>query len=794
MAVTTLALGIGGTTAIFSLINAVMLRSLPVPHPEQIAALATTIADDVNGDQPFSLQMYLELEQRQTAFSSLFAWNGGTVNTFEAQRQRHTAAVASVTGNYFHTIGLKPLLGRFLDHRDVALQSGTSPAVAVVSYRVWRTWFRGTPNIIGETLRIGGQPFTVVGVEPEEFSGLIIDAAADVTIPVFAPGQIGSRERRFLFLRLFGRLKPDVSLSTARANLLTLWPRIQEDSLPPGYGGERRTRFFARKLTVDSAATGISILRKQFAYSLRLLLGLVALVLFIACLNLANLALARSAARRHELAVRSALGATQLDLMRQPFLEGFLVATAGTLGGLLLANWAGRLLLRMAWTGVVETPLRPDLGWRVLGFSALLTIAATVLTGLFSAWRAARSDARSALQRQSRTVRGGTKGLGRWLFVTQVSLAVMSVVAALLFTKTLRQFYTTDVGYRRDHLLTLSLFPQGARGDDKDAPAYFHQLTERVKQIPGVENASISHDGPAGRSERSFQVYSRADGGDAVQAIEDFVAPDFFHTVRMKVLAGREFTGQDGGGDSSPAIVSESLARRLFGNSNPVGKTIFEGPHTYPEKLRIVGVVNSASLWKVESRQPMAIYREFVAYGGPDPMLDVRTSSDPAAMKATVERAVRSLGRHYSLRTSTVEERLDSFLSVQRLMATVSTFFAALAVLIAGVGLYGLLSFQIAQRTSEFAVRFALGAQRRVVLWMVVREALLLTGFGCVIGLIGAFLLSGLLRSVLFGVSAVDPVILATTVVLLLAVSLIAGAIPAHRAGRIDPMSVLRAE
>jgi putative ABC transport system permease protein len=794
MAVVTLALGIGGTTAIFSLMNAVMLRSLPIPHPEQLTALATTIADDVNGDEPFSLQMYLELRRRQAAFSDVFAWNGGTINTFEAQGQRHTAAIASVTGNYFRTIGVAPLLGRFLEERDVALESGTSPAVAVVSYRVWRAWYHGTANIIGQTIRVGTQPFTIIGVEPEEFSGLIIDGAADVTIPVFAPGQLGSRERRMLFLRLFGRLKPGVGLAAARAHLLTLWPRVQEDTLPPGYEGERRTRFFARKLTLDSAATGISVLRKRFSYSLRILLALVGVVLFIACLNLANLALSRSAAGQHELGVRSALGATAIDLMRQPFLEGFLLASLGAAAGLLLAAGASGLLLRVAWTGLIETALRPELDGRVLGFTAVLTMMATVLTGLAPAWRAARSDALSALQRQSRTVRGGARGLGRGLLIMQVSLAVLLVVGALLFTETLRHLHGADVGYRRDHLLTLMLFPQGAQLEDKDAPAYFRQLAERVKRIPGVANVSLSHDGPAGQSEMLFQIYSRADGSDSVQAVRDTVAPDFFRTMGMRVLAGREFSWQDREGDSSPAVISESLARRLFGNSDPVGRTIYQGPHTYPHKLHVVGVVNSASLWRVESEQPMAIYRELIADGRADPMLDVRTAGNPVALKASVENAVRSLGRHYSLRTSTVEERLDSFLSVQRLMAMVSTFFAMLAVLIAAVGLYGLLSFHIAQRRAEFGIRFALGAQRKDVLWMVEREAIALTGLGCAIGLAGAFLMSGLVRSVLFGVSPVNPLIFGAAAMLLLAVSLTAGAIPARRAAQADPMAALRAE
>lgn len=253
MAVATLALGIGANTAIFSLMNALLLRPLPIGHPEQLVALATTIADNVNGDEPFSLQMFDELSRRQLVFSDLFSWNSGTINTFEADGGRFAAALATVSGNYYRSLGIAPLLGRFINSNDVALGSGTSSAVAVISYRAWRNWYHGEANVIGKKIWVGNDLFTVIGVEPEGYSGLIIDGATDVTVPIFAPGQLAARDPKFLWLRLYGRLKRNVGLRSARASLVTLWPRIQEATLPPGYNGERHMRFFARRITLDPA-------------------------------------------------------------------------------------------------------------------------------------------------------------------------------------------------------------------------------------------------------------------------------------------------------------------------------------------------------------------------------------------------------------------------------------------------------------------------------------------------------------------------------------------------------------
>jgi putative ABC transport system permease protein len=418
IAVCTLALGIGANTAIFSLLNAVVLRSLPVPHPEQLVALATTIADSVNGGQPFSLPMFDELRRRQEVFSELFAWNGGGINTFEVNGRYITAALADVSGTYYRAMGIAPLLGRFIETSDVSHGSGYSNQVAVISYRAWRNWYHGDANIIGKIIRIGDHhPFTVIGVEPEGFSGLIIDGSSDVTVPMLSLPQIGGQDRhdpKLLWLTLYGRLRPDITFQQARASMNLLWPRILEATPPPGYDGEKLARFFARKITLEPAANGVSYLRKRFSYSLQVLLALVGAVLLIACLNLANLTLARAAAQSHESGVRSALGASVWELIRPALFQNLLLSFAGAILGLGLAYWASHALLRIAWTGLVETPLNPSLDLRVLGFTAALTVLSGILFALPPALQAARIDPIEALRRQTRSVRSERVQAGKF--------------------------------------------------------------------------------------------------------------------------------------------------------------------------------------------------------------------------------------------------------------------------------------------------------------------------------------------------------------------------------------------
>jgi predicted permease len=375
-----------------------------------------------------------------------------------------------------------------------------------------------------------------------------------------------------------------------------------------------------------------------------------------------------------------------------------------------------------------------------------------------------------------------------------MALSLVLVTGALLLGRTLNRLHTADVGYRRDHLLTLMLFPQPGHRGTRNTNTYYQQLVQQIKRLPGVESVSFSNSGPANEMEFFDPVYGSLSAPGA-QAVTEFVGPNFFHVMGMHLLAGREFDWRDDEHGPQIAVVSQSLAEKFFGHDNPVGRTIYWGPHSRAEAFKIVGVVNSASLWKVESFQPMAVYQPVAkGFSDAEPLLDIRTTVDPRSLKAEAERVVRSLGHQYPLRTMTVEERLDSYLSVQRLTALLAEFFGALALLISSIGLYGLMSFHIARRTSELGIRLALGAQREQVLSMVLKEALVLAAIGCAFGLVASLLSAKFVRSILFGVSANDPLILSAGVLVLFVVALLAGFVPARRAANIDPATALRVE
>src|SRR5581483_4262753 len=489
--------------------------------------------------------------------------------------------------------------------------------------------------------------------------------------------------------------KPGVTVQQARASIAVLWPRILEATPPPEYQGqsEKLARFYARRITMEPAATGISFLRQRFSYSLQVLLALVGAVLLIACLNLANLTLARAAAHRHESGIRAALGASAWELIRPALVENLLLSCAGAVLGLALAYWASHALLRVAWTGLVITPLNPSLDWRVLAFTAAVTVLSGILFALPPAVQAARTDPMEALRQQTRSVRGGAQTTGKMLLIAQMALSLVLVTGALLFGRTLNRLHNVNVGYRRDHILTLMLFPQPGRRGTPNTVAYYQQLSEQIKRLPGVESVSFSGSGPANEAEFFEQVY-RSLNSAPVEAVTDYVGPDFFHVMGMHLVSGREFGWRDDERSPQIAIISRSLAEKLFGHGDALGRTIYLGSHAHAAPLKIVGVVNSASLWKVESFHPLAIYQPTALnYPFAQPLVDIRTTVDPQSIKAEAERVVRGLGRQFSLRTTTLEERLDSVLSVQRLTALLAGFFGGLALLISSIGLYGLMSF-----------------------------------------------------------------------------------------------------
>ena len=702
VAVVTLALGIGANTAIFSLINALILRSLPVREPQQLVAISTISPDAQNGKDPLSLSMFEEIQKRQRVFSKMFAWNGSGMIDYEANGVKYAASIDTVSGEYFSTLGVRPFLGRLIGRADVGLETGASAPVAVVSYGCWQRRYNRDPAIIGKTIRVNDRPFTIIGVTPRKFTGLFIAAAPDAFVPIGFTGGTGFRNPENLSLSVVARLEPGTTLEQARAQLTSLWPGIQTDTLPPLYQGEQRALFFARRVDVESIATGISFQRERFGYQLTVLMGLVGLVLLISCLNLANLTLARGTAREHEIGIRVALGASGWRLVRQLITESVMLSGAGALLGLAFAFWTSRLLANTMWTGYVplDLDLKPDI--RVLLFTAGVAGLTTLLFGLAPAWLVTRINPAGALQQNARTVRGSAGRFNRGLVIAQVSLSLILVIGATLFVRSLEKLRSTDLGYRRNGLLMMQLFPQAGREKIPNRTAYYRELAEKLSQLPGVESVSYSNMAPLFRYEYKVPVSIASLSAAPQNAVEEWVGPGFFNLIGMHLLEGREFDWRDDERAPRVAIVSESLARRLIPGGSPIGRKIditSDPPH---QGMEIVGVVNSASLWKVQSNKPMAVYIPFIQNPTMNqPRLDLRIAGGPQTLVSSARRTLESMGHHFPLRIQTMEGREDEVLNTDRMVAILSTFLGGLALLLASIGLYGVMSYAVSRRTPE---------------------------------------------------------------------------------------------
>jgi len=796
VAVLTLALGIGANTAIFSLINTIILRKLPVHNPEQLVAIATISPDEANDVKDgLSLAMFEEILKHQRVFSGLFAWNGHGMIDYEANGVKYAAGVDTVSGDYFSALGVQAFLGRLIGPADVGLESGSSAPVAVISYPCWERRYGSDPSIIGKVIRVNDQPLTIIGVAPKGFTGVYVTAGPDAFLPVGFSRSTSFRKPESLTLDVVGRLRPGVTLEQARADLASLWPGIRTATVPPDYKGDERAKFLARRINVESITTGLSNLRRQFGRDLQLLMGVVGLVLLITCVNLANLTLARAAAREHEIGIRAALGASGWRVVCQFVTESVMLSVAGALLGLAFASWTIRILANTMWTAYVpiDLDLTPDM--RVLMFTTGVAGLATLLFGVAPAWLVARTKPVFALQSNARLVRGALGRFNRSLVIAQVSLSLVLVVGATLLVRSLAKMRSTDLGYRREGILVIQLFPQAGREKIPDRITYYRELADKLSLLRGVELVSYSHMGPVLPYEYKRPVVLTSVSPTSVDAVEDWVGPGFFRVLGMRVLQGREFTWRDDERAPRVAVISESLARRLSPGASPLGRTIQISSIAEHEDIEVVGVVNSASLWKIQSHQPMAFYLPLMQDPHKNqPLVDLRVSGNPEALSTSVPRTIESLGHHFPLRTQTLEERADMDLNMGRMVAFLSAFFAGLALLLAAIGLYGLISCATSRRTREIGVRRAVGAQEGDILWMVMREALFLVGAGVAVGVPGALFATRLISSMLFELEPTDLLSFMLATSLLTAVALLAGYLPARRATKVDPMVALRYE
>jgi predicted permease len=595
VAVLSLALGIGANTAIFGVINALMLRSLPVRDSEQLVSIGAIDPEHPEHGQEISLAMFHEIRKRTSVFSGVFAWSGGGMRNFEANGSRYAATLEQVSGDYFAVLEVRPILGRVLTRADVSLNGQSSRQVAVISYGCWKHRFAGDPHVIGKVIRADGIPLTIVGVSPPNFTGMLIDFAPEASVPIgFASRALKYHES--IGYSCFGRLRPGATISQARAQIRAVWPGILNSTVPGSYHGAQRSNFLALRPRVEPAAHGHSFLRDGLEKPLKILMALVGAVLLIACVNLANLVLARAITRQHEFGIRLALGAGRWPLIRMILVEALLLSCAGAALGLLIAGRTGRYLLASFWIGYVPLSLDPSPDARVLAFTAALALFTGILFGIVPAWRMSRSDPAKALAQSARTSGGRMGRFSNALVTAQIAGSLVLLLGATLFVRSLRNLQTVGLGYRRDHLLLMQLFPQPGRDKIPNRTEYYHELVTRISQLPGVASVRYEHMGPGSSYEYKVSV-SAGTGGTVANAVEEWAGPGLFRTLEMHVLSGREFNWHDDEHAPRVAIISESLAHALFPNENAIGHAIDVGDNPGHKGLRIIGVVNSASLW-----------------------------------------------------------------------------------------------------------------------------------------------------------------------------------------------------
>jgi len=803
VAVISLALGIGANTAIFTLVNALLLRSLPVREPQQLVELSVSRPDGKG--IPLSYPMFREVDRGQHVFSDLIGWASATFSV-EVDGVGSQNKILAVTGNYYSGLGVVPLVGRLLTPKDVDPHSGATSQVAVIGYQFWQRHLANASDIVGKQIRIEGASFTIIGVTRKWFTGMTPGEPPDITVPITTYPAIQSRtfsleSKSILWVFVTGRLKPGVNIVQARSQLRSFWPGVLEATASTDIPGPRRQRFLSMGLEVMPVATGIAKdLRAQFTRPLYVLWGIVGVILLVACVNLANLMLARATARTAEMSVRVAIGASRWELARQALTETLILSLGAALSGVVFSYWGSRLLVMLMSEGYsipVTLDLRPDT--RVL----LVTVSMAILTGMFigliPAWRSSRQDPAFVLRQTSRSLAGGVGTLGKALIVAQVALSLVLLLGGGLLVRTFQQLRSVDPGFVKESLLEISLYPKPNGYQNADMKSYRDQLITVISRLPAVSSVSFSDDFfPSTRTYRDAVsvVSSDVGTGNKVMAADARVWARFFATLGIRVVRGRAFDESDDDKHPRVAVVSTSLAKSLFPHTDAIGQHIRFGVMPEYQDLEIVGLAGDARLFDLRDATAPVIY--FPALQHPDWLqwgtVFVRTREAPEAAARTIGREIESLGREYPVRTESASQVISQALVEERVTAILASFFAGLALLLASIGLYGLMSHAVTHRTREIGIRVALGAQNRNILRIVLGETAVLSLLGIAIGIPCGIASSRLIAGMLFGVSANDFPNIVTVCPLLLTVALFAGYVPARRASNIDPIVALRAE
>jgi putative ABC transport system permease protein len=795
----TLMLAVGANTALFSLLNAVVLRKLPVPEPDRLVNVA--LADpQSNITRMIYLDVLAAFEKRQHVFETIAPYSGGVTPIVRVPGGLADAVVESATPEWYALLGVHPFLGRLLSTADAPSPQEAAP-VAVISYRFWQRYFGGDPSAIGQHIAIDNSPpLVVIGVTPPQFHGLQVDGAADVAVPLAVMRQwAGDLRRPHRARNLIGRLRPGVTIEQARAEVQTLWPDVQRTAMPPSLPATDQQELRNARVKVESIAGGFSDLRARYEEPIVVLVAGAALLLVIGCINLSGLLLSRAAARHQQLNVRIALGASRARIAQLHLIEGLLLSAAGTALALPLAWWLSGRLSEALWSGLTPLAMSMTPDARVFGITAAIAITTGLLIGVLPAWTAGRLRVSAALQSPGRTTAGSTRS-GRALVVAQVALSLMLLAGAALFVRTLDQLRATQLTGDTRHALFTRIYRDPSDRRQHDDPSYYSTLVSRLAAVPGVESVGLS---------MYFPVYFKIalpldsarladDPGQAGTLVRnEYVSPRFFDTIGVARLRGRDFTWDDNPRGVRVAIVNATLARALDPSQNVVGRRLAIGTDAAAPRVEIVGVVEDAGIGDLRQPHGAMMFRPFLQSGSSGtPIVTLRAAGDPKAYAGPLTEVVASLGRHVvrGPLVRTLDDQLDQTLLQERFVAGLSSFFAALAVLLACVGVFGLLAYAVVRRTREIGIRIAVGATRPSILRMVVAEAAALVAAGIALGVPGALVAGRLIQSLLYGVGPNDVVTIGTAAAAFLVVGTCAGLWPALRAASTDPLAALRHE
>ncbi len=818
IAILTLALGIGANTAIFTLLNAVIFKALPVSAPEELVFFddspneGTQQGDPATGQwHRFSYANYQYFRDHDQSFQGLSAFRSGEARLSvrsggsQASETAQRAQGHLVSGNYFSVLGVNAMLGRALTVED---DKPGAPPAAVMSYGHWTQHWKSDPSVINKEIVINETSFTVVGVMPQKFFGVRVRRSPDFWLPLAFQPQIELRpsafeDRRIYWLNFVGRLKPGVTLEQAHANANVALRQFLTNEAGSELNDDVRKSIANSYVQLAEGSRGISGLRRVYSQALKMLMVIVVLVLLIAGANVGNLLLSRAASRKAEISLRLALGASRYRIVRQLLCESLVLAFLGGVCGILLAQWGVSVLVALvAKTSPLD--VRPDTA--VLAFTAVVSLSVGVLFGLVPALRASKTDLTTALKEKSgRTGRRRLRfRLASVLVVSQVALSMVLLTGAGLFARSLMKLHEEEVGFNRDNVLLVGIDPRLARYKPTELSSLYGRLLDRLEALPGVGSATVATYAPMSGIGRSSTItvrgYTPTPGQD-MEVADMLIGPAYCQTLGVPLLLGREIGQRDTPAAQKIAVVNQTFAQGFFPGQNPIGKRFHFGDEDDPERgedLEIVGVIGDVKYDSAREVAGPAAYRPMLqvqdshAYSS---NLQIRSTGDAAELAPAVRQAISEVDVKLPIfGVTTLREQLSGTLDQEKLLAELVSFFGLLALLLACIGLYGVMAHGVVRRTKEIGIRMALGAERRSIIWMVLRETLVLILVGVAIGVPAAIGAGRLIASQLFGLSAADPLALIVATLLLTGVAVLAGLLPARKASRVNPLIALRYE